>query len=75
MRTPRVSSDDASTLAAQDLVEALQKTTKNALFATINGTHYISLIILEELFNIIPKATEQQSTNRHNGWRRERQYV
>ena len=62
---PRVSSTDADTLAVQDLVESLQNPTPNVLFATINYTHHTALRILAGLFNIIPKALEQQSTHRN----------
>ena len=58
-RMPIFLSADAATLAAQYLVEELQKPTPNAPFATINDTHHETLIILEDLFNIIPKDTEQ----------------
>ena len=68
VRMPRVLSADADTLAAQDLVEALQKPTSNAPFETINDTHHAALISMVELFNIIPKSAETKSTNRHNGW-------
>ena len=64
---PRMLSTDATTLSVRYLVEALQKPTPNAPFKTINDTHHTALIIMEELFNIIPKAAEKQSTNRHNG--------
>ena len=64
---PRVSSANAATLAARDLIEALQKTAPNAPFVKINDTHNEALISLAELFNIIPKSGEQQSTNIHNG--------
>ena len=59
VRMPRVLSADADTLAAQDLVEALQKPTSNAPFETINNTHHAALINQAELFNIIPKAAEK----------------
>ena len=68
---PRVFSDDAATLAARDLVEALQNPTPNAPFATINDTHHTELINIAELFNIISKGVEQQSINRNNGRRSE----
>ena len=48
---PIVLSADEDTLSAQDLVEALQKPTTNAPFATIN---YV------KIFNIIPKDAEHQ---------------
>ena len=70
-----MSSADVAILAAQDLVEALQKRMLNAPSTTINDTDHILLRILTELFNIIPKSLEQKPTNRHNGKRRERQYV
>ena len=65
VRMLRVSSADASRLAARDLSEALQKPTPNAPSATINDTHHKALRILLELFNIVPKAAEQQLTNRN----------
>ena len=70
-----VSSADAATISAQNLVEALQNPSPNAPFATINDTHHETLRSLVELFNIIPKAAEQQSTNRHDGCRRGTQEV
>ena len=59
---PKVSSADAATLAAIQLVESLKHH-----FTTINDTYHTALIKLEELFNIITKVAYQQSTNRHNG--------
>ena len=58
--TKRILPDDAAKLAARDLVKLLHKTKTNALPTTINGTHHAELIILAELFNIVPKATEQK---------------
>ena len=72
---PIVPSADAAKLVSQDLAEVLHKLTPNAPFATINYTHHTVLRSLEELFNIIPKAAEQQSTNIHDGRRWERQEV
>ena len=72
---PRFLSADAAMLAAQYLVGSLWKPTPNALFAIINDTHHATLIILKELSTIIPKAPEQQSTNRYNGRRTKRQEV
>ena len=66
MKMPRVSSDNAATIADRYLLEALKHPTTNTHFATINNTHHTALIYLVELFNVIPKVTEQQSTNRHN---------
>ena len=67
---PIVSSADAATLSVIDLVEALQNPISNAPFVTINDTHHTAMRSLAELFKIIPKDAEQQSTNRHNGqWR------
>ena len=75
VKIPRVLFDHAGTLASKDLVEALQNPTPDTPFATINETNYATLRIIAELFNIIPKAAEQQSTNRHNRRHRERQDV
>ena len=75
MRRPRDSYDDAANLTVQDLVESLHKLPKNEPFSTINDTHHAALRILAELFNIIPKFAEQQSTNRHSGRRQESQEV
>ena len=72
---PRVSSADADTLAARFFVEVLQNPTPNSPFAIINDTHHAALRTLAELFNIITKSTEHQSTNRHNGRRWKRQDV
>ena len=69
VRMPRFLSAEADTLAAGYLVEALQNPTPNAPFSTINYTHHIVLRIIAELFNIIKKYVERQSTNRNNGWR------
>ena len=71
----RVLSADADTLEVQYSVESLQNLTPNAPFATINNTHHTSLINMAELYNIITKSMEQQSTNRNSGRRRERQYI
>ena len=68
---PRVSSADAATLSAWDLVEALKHTMPKVHFATINDTHHTALRNLVELFNVIPKIEEKKSTNRHNGRRRQ----
>ena len=72
-RIPTFLSDDADTLAAQYLVEELQKPTPNALFEKINDTHHTLLRSMDNLFNIIPKSAEQQSNGRNNGQRWERQ--
>ena len=53
----------------------MQKPTPNAPFTTINDTNNAVLKILTELYNIFPKSTEEQSTNRHNGKCWERQEV
>ena len=74
-RTTIVSSADAATLAARDLVEALQNPTTNEPFENINDTHHAEFKITEELFNIIPRSAEQQSINRHNERHWERQDV
>ena len=68
---PRVSSAVAATLAVRNLVGSLQNPTTKAPFAKINDTHHTALRNIAELFNNIPKVAEQQSTNRHNGRRRE----
>ena len=67
VKTTRILSADAATLAERDLVEALQNPTTNAPVATINDTHHKALRIPVELFNIITKVTEQESTNIHDG--------
>ena len=69
MNIPRVSSANAATLAAQYLMEALKHPTPNAPFETINDTHHTALINLAKRINIIPKGSDQQSTNSHNGQR------
>ena len=61
-----MSSADAATISAQNLVEALQIPSPNAPFATINDKYNKLLRSLSEQSDIIPKASEQQSTNRHN---------
>ena len=71
----RVSPDDAATLAARYLMEELQNPRPNEPFTTICDTHHAALRSLEEVFNIIPKYAEQESTNIHNGPRLERQEV
>ena len=71
MRMSRVLSADAATLAARYLVEALKNLTPNKPFAKINDTHHTSLRSLAEIFNIIPKVAEKQSTNRNKERRRE----
>ena len=73
MRIPRVLSADAATLSARNLVESLLNPTPNAPFATIDDTHHAALRSLADLFNIIPKSAEQQSTKRHNVWHGKRQ--
>ena len=45
------------------------------LYVCMTLAHNTALIILAELFNIITKSAEQQSTNRHKGRRHERQEV
>ena len=65
LKIPRVSSAYDATLAARALVEALKHPTPNAHFAKINDTNHIALRNFAELFNLIPKLSEQQSTNRH----------
>ena len=60
MRIQRVSSDDADTIAARDLVQALQNQTPNISFATINETHQTALRNFVELFNMITKVAEKQ---------------
>ena len=57
---PRVSSEDADTLAAQNSVEELKHLTPNSPFAKINDTYPTVLRNLEKLFNIIPKVADQQ---------------
>ena len=57
---PRVSSADAATLSAWDLVEALKHTMPKVHFATINDTHHTALRNIAELFNVIRKVAEQQ---------------
>ena len=66
MKMPGVSSADATTLAVRDLVEALKQPTPNIPFSTINDTNHNALRNLAEIFNIVPKVSEQKSTNRHN---------
>ena len=48
-------------------MEALKYPTPNATFSTINDTHHTALRNLAELFKVIPKLAQPQSTNRHNG--------
>ena len=48
-------------------MEVFRHPIKNALFNKINYTHLTTLINLAGLLNFIPKVSEQQSTNRHNG--------
>ena len=71
VRISIVPSADAATLAAtqaaQDLVGAFKNPTPNTPFAKINYTHYIALRNLAELFSVVTKGAEQQSTNRQNG--------
>ena len=69
MKIPRVSSANVDTLETWDLVEELQHPIPDGPFSTINDTHHTVLRNLAELFNIIPKVTDQQSTNSHNGRR------
>ena len=57
---PRFLSADASTLAAQYLIEALGKPAPNAPFSTKNDTHNKVLRSMAELFNIIPEDAEQK---------------
>ena len=71
VRMPILLSADSEMLAAQYLVEALQKQTRNTLFETINDTHHTVLRSLVKLSNIITKVAEQKSANRHNRWQRE----
>ena len=47
-------------------MQALQNPTTNVTFEKINDTHHRELINLVELFNIITKGSDQQSTNRNN---------
>ena len=75
MIMPRVLSDDTATLAAQDLVESLQNPMLNAPLVTTNYTHHTALRFLAELFNIIPKAVEQKSTNINNGRQWDKQEI
>ena len=58
LKMTRVPSADAATLAPQNLLKELQNPTPNTPLVTINDTHYTTIIILEELFNIIRKALE-----------------
>ena len=48
MNIPRVSSDNAATPEAQDLVESLKDPPKNATFSKINDKHHIERINLAE---------------------------
>ena len=59
VNVPRVSSADAATLAARDLVEALKHPIPNTTFSTINDIHHTALINLAELFNIITKGADK----------------
>ena len=54
MKIPIVSSADAATLAALDLVEALQNPTPNTPFEKFNDKNHTALINLAEVLNIIP---------------------
>ena len=66
LKIPIVSFANASTLASRYLIESLQNPEQNSPLETINDTCHEVVIIMAELFNVIPKAAEQQSTNRHN---------
>ena len=57
---PRVSSTNAATSTARDLVEALKHPRLDAPFSTINGTYPTALINLAGLFYVTPKVAEQQ---------------
>ena len=64
-----MSSDDATTLVAQDLIKASKNPVPATRFAALNNTHHTVLRSLVALFNIIPKDAEKKSTNRQNGCR------
>ena len=66
VRIPSVSSANADMLAEKYSVEAFFFKHQTHLLKKVNDTHNTALINLAELFNIIPKVSEQQSTNRHN---------
>ena len=52
---PRIYSDDAATLASQELIKALLNIVPSALFVTLNDAHHVALRSLMEIFNITTK--------------------
>ena len=57
---PRISSADAATLAAQDLIESLQNLVPAAPFATLNYTYNKALRFLAEIFKTKPKNAKKK---------------
>ena len=62
---PRISSADAATLEAQDLIESLQNLVPAAPFATLNYTYNKALRFLAEIFKTKPKNAKKKK-NRNN---------
>ena len=59
MKIPRISSTDASTLAARGLIKELKDPILDAPSATLNEKHHTELQSLEDIFNIIPKDAKK----------------